>query len=242
MTQAKSEKSACTLAIMQPYIFPYIGYFQLINAVDKFVIYDDVNFIKRGWIHRNNILVNGEANMFSVPLKKPSQNSLINEVKLGDWKPWSSKFLKTVEQNYKKAPHFDSVYELVSNVLSEDCAFISDLAIRSLKQVCAYLKLSTEFVDSSTVYNNDELKSQYRILDICLKEKAGHYINPTGGRGLYDKELFAKNGILLNFIESESITYPQFKNEFRPWLSIIDVLMFNNVLTVQDNLKKFKLD
>lgn len=241
MTQAKSAKPECTLAIMQPYIFPYIGYFQLINTVDKFVIYDDVNFIKRGWIHRNNILVNGEANMFSVPLKKPSQNSLINEVELGDWQLWASKFLKTVEQNYKKAPNFEATYQLVANVFSEKCTFISDLALRSLKEVCSYLEISTEFVDSSTVYANNELKSQHRILDICLKERAKHYINPTGGRELYDKELFGENGILLNFIESERITYPQLKNEFKPWLSIIDVLMFNDVVATKELLTKFTL-
>lgn len=227
---------------MQPYIFPYVGYFQLINAVDKFVVYDDVNFIKRGWIHRNNILVNGEANMFSVPLSKPSQNSLINEVELGDWKPWVSKFLKTIEQNYKKAPYFKEIYALVEEVFVADCTLISTLALRSLQQVCNYLSISTQFVNSSALYENAQLKAQERILDICLKEKGTHYINPTGGRELYDKELFAGNGVRLNFIESKKVVYPQYKKEFVPWLSIIDMMMFNDVPTIHNHLKEFKLN
>ncbi|MDP5140076.1 MAG: WbqC family protein, partial [Spirosomaceae bacterium] len=212
---------------MQPYIFPYIGYFQLINAVDKFVIYDDVNFIKRGWIHRNNILVNNSANMFTVPLSKPSQNNLINEVELGDLTSWKEKFLKTTEQSYKKAPHFETVFSLLERTFSSGETYIGKLALRSIQEVCFYLEISTEIESSSEVYGNPELKGQERILDICLKEKAEHYINPTGGRELYSKNLFAENGVKLNFIQSEKVIYPQFKNEFVPWLSIIDVLMFN---------------
>lgn len=228
---------------MQPYLFPYVGYFQLINAVDKFVIYDDVNFIKRGWIHRNNILVNGQANLFTVPLSKPSQNNLINEIALGnDWQQWVEKFLKTMEQAYKKAPHFTAVYELIQSVFLVDTTQISALATESIKQVSNYLEINTEIVDSSEIYKNAELKSQERILDICLQEKATHYINPTGGRELYSKQLFADNGILLNFIESKKIVYPQFKTEFVPWLSIIDLLMFNDITTIHAFLKEFTLN
>lgn len=242
MTRTPSSTTGLsTLAIMQPYLFPYIGYFQLIHAVEKFVIYDDVNFIKRGWIHRNNILINGQANMFSVPLSKPSQNSLINEVKLGDWQPWASKFLKTLKQNYKKAPHFEAVNEVVSQVFLTECTLICELALRSLKSVCKYLEIPTVFVDSSSSYANGELNAQHRILDICRRENTQHYINPAGGRTLYDKELFAQNGILLNFIVSEQIIYPQYEHEFSPWLSIIDVLMFNDVETTQKLLTKYTL-
>ncbi len=226
---------------MQPYILPYIGYFQLINAVDKFVIYDDVNFIKRGWIHRNNILVNNSANMFSVPLSKPSQNSLINEVELGDWKPWKEKFLKTTLQSYKKAPHFEDVFLLLERTFSGGETHIGQLAHRSIKEVCNYLEISTEIEPSSEIYRNKELKGQERILNICLKEKAAHYINPTGGRDLYDKNFFVENGVTLNFIEAEKVIYPQLKNEFVPWLSIVDVLMFNDVKSAKDLLEKYTL-
>lgn len=230
------------LAIMQPYFLPYIGYFQLVAAVDTFVIYDDVNFIKKGWIHRNNILVNGQANLFTIPLAKVSQNKLINEVALSDdWNDWATKFLKTVEQSYKKAPYFQEVYSLLQNILSTPTQLISELATASIREVANYLELKTEIIPSSAVYENTHLKAQERILDICLKEQANHYINPTGGKSLYDKQLFSENGILLNFIQSEKINYPQFKNEFVPWLSMLDILMFNSKGAISQLLENYIL-
>lgn len=230
------------LAIMQPYFLPYIGYFQLVAAVDTFVIYDDVNFIKKGWIHRNNILVNGQANLFTIPLAKVSQNKLINEVALSDdWNDWATKFLKTVEQSYKKAPYFQEVYSLLQNILSTPTQLISELATASIREVANYLELKTEIIPSSAVYENTHLKAQERILDICLKEQANHYINPTGGKSLYDKQLFSENGILLNFIQSEKINYPQFKNEFVPWLSMLDILMFNSKGAISQLLENYTL-
>src|SRR5690606_3799363 len=98
------------IAIMQPYLFPYLGYFQLINAVETFVFYDDVNFIKRGWINRNQILVDNKAALFTVPLKKASQNKLINEIDMAIDEKWLSQFFKTIEQNYKNAPYFDDTF------------------------------------------------------------------------------------------------------------------------------------
>jgi hypothetical protein len=115
------------------------------------------------------------------------------------------------------------------------------MALRSIEEVCKYLGILTEIVPSSVVYGNIDLKGQERILNICQQENAGHYINPTGGRELYDKQLFADNGVLLNFIESEKMEYTQFKNEFKPWLSIIDVLMFNDVKAANELLTKFTL-
>jgi len=104
---------------MQPYFFPYIGYFQLVAAVNKFVIYDDVNFIKRGWINRNNVLINKKSNLFTVPLIKASQNTLINDTKINlkFYNIWKVKFLRSLEQSYKKAPYFTEVYNLIKNVL-----------------------------------------------------------------------------------------------------------------------------
>lgn len=227
---------------MQPYFLPYIGYFQLVAAVDTFVIYDDVNFIKKGWIHRNNILVNSQASLFSIPLAKVSQNKLINEVELSEeWAEWAKKFLKTVEQSYKKAPHFEEVLGILQLIFETSSTQISELATASIQHVCNYLEISTTIVATSSQYNNKHLKAQERILDICLQEKAHHYINPTGGKELYNKELFAENGILLNFIESKRVTYTQFKNDFVPWLSVLDVLMFNTKEQTKQLLKEYSL-
>lgn len=230
-----------TLAIMQPYFFPYIGYFQLINAVDKFVVYDDVHFINKGWINRNNILVGGKANLFTIPLKGASQNLLIREIELENIEGFSKKFVKTIEQSYKKAPFFNNGFEIVERVFNTFGGNIGELATKSLTETCDYLGLKTEIVPSSVIYQNQHLKAQERILDICLQEKTAHYINPIGGLELYNKELFAQNGILLNFIKSKRVEYPQFKNEFVPWLSMIDILMFCSKDQIHGFLNEYEL-
>jgi hypothetical protein len=231
------------IAVMQPYLFPYIGYFQLINAVDKFVFYDDVNFIKRGWINRNRILVNNNDYMFTVPLNKISQNYTIGEtnINLERFESWSDKFHQTVRQNYKKAPYFNEVSELINKVLNTKCTSISELAIASIVVVSKYLELKTVFYSSSNRFKNKDLERQDRLLDICKKENAKHYINALGGEELYNKESFKAKGIELSFIKTLPIEYKQFSNEFIPWLSIIDVLMFNSVENIKVMLDKYEL-
>ncbi|MDI9871105.1 WbqC family protein [Flectobacillus roseus] len=229
------------LAIMQPYIFPYIGYFQLIKAVDKFVIYDDVNFINRGWINRNRILVNGKDSLFTIPLKEASQNKLINEIEVNWDDAWKSKWLKTLEQSYKKAPFFQQVLPIIEQTLGQEKTIFSEIIVENLKLINAYLGITTEIISSSSIYQNTELKAQTRIVDICLQEKANHYINPIGGIELYQKEVFEEKGIQLNFIKSKPVQYPQLKNEFVPWLSILDVLMFNSVEQIQTFLDSYEL-
>jgi len=230
-----------TIGIMQPYIFPYIGYFQLINAVDKFIVYDDVAYINKGWINRNNILVGGKASLFTLPLVNASQNRLIRDLEVDNLPVWTKKFLRTIEQSYKKAPFYNETLEILAEVFQSEPANIAELCTKSLKTTCTYLGIKTELVDSSVVYNNQHLKAQERILDICLQENANHYINPIGGMAIYDKQLFADNKILLNFIKAKPIQYPQFKNEFVPWLSMIDILMFCSVDAIQQHLKEFEL-
>lgn len=230
-----------TLAIMQPYFLPYIGYMQLMNAVDTFVLYDDVAFINRGWINRNRLLINGQEYLFTVPLKDASQNKRINEVYLADDPKWRSKLLKTIEQGYRKAPFYQTVMSLTEKIVNFTTDSIADLVHVSLVELNQYLGLNTRIVSSSSVYNNVALKAQERILDICRQENATRYINPIGGTELYDKSTFAEAGIQLNFIQSKRVAYPQFRNEFVPWLSIIDVLMFNDIATVQAMLNEYEL-
>lgn len=244
LNKSNLNSSKRVIGIMQPYVFPYIGYFQLIKAVDKFVIYDDVAFINKGWINRNNILVGGKASMFTIPLIGASQNRLIREIEVDNLAMWSKKFLKTIEQSYKKTPFYKEGFSLIEQVFNSPVESISELATASLKETCKYLKIDTEIVESSTVYNNQDLKAQGRILDICLQEKANHYINPIGGMAIYDKQLFADNKILLNFIKAKPVKYKQFNKEeesFVPWLSIIDLLMFCSVEEINEHLNKFEL-
>ena len=231
------------IAIMQPYFMPYIGYFQLINTVDKFIIYDDVNFIKKGWINRNNILANKNRTLFTIPLKKASQNELIKDISINidSFSIWKNKFLKTLEMNYSHAKNYDSVLLLLEDVFSYDTDSISDLATYSLIVVCKYLNIKTEIILSSTIYCNEVLSGQERILDICLKEGAKTYINPIGGMELYSESLFLENNIDLFFIKTNNVIYKQFSEEFIPFLSIIDVLVFNDKEQVLDMLNKFDL-
>ena len=235
-----------TLAIMQPYFLPYIGYMQLMNAVDTFVLYDDVAFINRGWVNRNRLLINSQEYLFTVPLKDASQNKRINEVHLADDPKWRSKLLKTVEQGYRKAPFYQAVMPLTEKIVNFTTDSIADLVHFSLVELNQYLGLSTKLVTSSSIYNNVDLKAQTRILDICRQENATRYINPIGGTDLYDKPTFAEAGIELNFIKSKQIEYPQFRrgdgrNEFVPWLSIVDILMFNDIATVKAMLNEYEL-
>ena len=154
------------IGIIQPYFFPYMGYFQLMNVVDKFVIFDDVNFMKKKWINRNQILIGGQPSFITVPLKKVSQNKLILEIEIANDPKWKSRLLNTIRSAYGRAPVFKPVYSIIEDLLSINHTHISKLAADSLKIVCKYLNIRTCFVESSTIYKNAHLKSQERILDI----------------------------------------------------------------------------
>lgn len=229
------------LAIMQPYFFPYLGYFQLIHAADVFVIFDDVNYINKGWINRNNILVNGKTNLITLPLKEANQNKLIKDVELFDDSRNIEKLLKTIEFNYKKAPFFELIHPIITDIMTSKLDNISAFNLNAITTICNYLDISSKIIPSSVIYNNADLKAQNRILDICKQEKATQYINPIGGIEIYTKELFENAGIELNFIKTNFIEYKQFKNEFIPGLSIIDVLMFNSKEKTKEMLVHFKL-
>ena len=230
-----------TLAIMQPYFMPYIGYFQLMKAVDRFVIYDDVAFINRGWVNRNQILVSGRAYLFTIPLREASQNRLIGDIELDNSTPWRAKLLRTVEQSYKKAPQFEAIFGLLERVLNSQSTTIAQLATEGLRAVNQHLGIETELIESSSVYQNQHLKGQERILNICQQNGATRYINPIGGAELYDKSIFSEVGIQLYFIESQRAKYAQFGGEFTPWLSMLDVLMFNDPAQTHRLLDQFTL-
>jgi hypothetical protein len=227
-----------SIAIMQPYFFPYIGYFQLIRAVDKFIFYDDVNFIKNGWINRNRILINKQAGYLTVQLKDASSFKPINCIEFTDNR---KKLKKTIEQAYKRAPYFDSAWPVISACLDFKTNFISELAIYSVEQVSIYLNLNTHFEISSKEYTQTkELERTERIKEICRINNASQYINPIGGVDLYGKNDFATIGVNLCFIKSKDIDYIQNNIKFIPWLSIIDVMMFNSSVRIKEMLNEYE--
>lgn len=226
---------------MQPYFFPYIGYWQLINLVDKYVIFDDVNYIKRGWINRNRILMNGDAVLFNVPLLGVSQNKLINQIEVNNDKKLLMKNLKTIELAYRKAPYFEDVYPLVERILENEASNIADYNAYSIKYISEYLDIKTELVTSSKLSKDNSLKSQNKILEICELLGATEYYNAIGGQELYSKDAFANKKIQLRFLKTNDIRYQQFKNDFVSNLSIIDVMMFNSVSTIKEFLLNYTL-
>ena len=229
------------LAVMQPYFFPYIGYFQLVAAVDRLVILDDVNFIKQGWINRNRILVKCCPFLFSIPLRHPSSFSPIYETRLASGTHAYLKLLMTIEQAYRKAPNFEPIYNLVRKVCEHKTEFIGQLALESILAVVEYLGVSTEIISTSRYYGNSDLKGAERVLDICLREGAAEYVNLPGGEALYDKGGFADASVNLRFLQPKPSVYPQFGCPFVPSLSIIDVLMFNHRDAVRAMLNQYEL-
>lgn len=217
------------IAICQPYFAPYLGYFQLINAVDVFVSYDDVNFITRGWIHRNKIKVGENEIFITIPLKEQSQHKKINEVAI-DWSDRRiSKFLKTINMAYNKSRNKEEVLSVLESILSPKPEFISDLAHSSLQAFCNYLNINTQIKTSS---KQDYVKTNSRsgnLINICKKENLLHYINPIGGQDLYDKDEFKAQGVLLSFIQGSSS------------LSIIDVCMNYSKEEIENKLQDYKL-
>ena len=226
------------LGIMQPYFMPYIGYFQLIKAVDKYVIYDDVNYIKGGWINRNNLLIGGEKRMFTITLKGASPNKLINEIEIGDS---FQKLLKTLQTNYSKTPYFRQTMELMEQIILFPDRQLANFIANSLSQVTEYLGINTEFIISSQLPKNISLKGKDKVIHICQLLQANSYFNAIGGQELYDKKEFLENGIELHFLKPVLSPYPQVSTEFVPGLSMIDVLMNNSKEEINSMLDAYTL-
>lgn len=229
------------IGIMQPYFMPYIGYWQLLNAVDKYVIYDDVNFIKGGWINRNRILINGEAKFFNLPMIGASSNKLINEVSVNDNKKIMNKNLRIIEAAYKKAPYYEIIYPMIKKILMNKKGNIADFIAESFREICLYLNINTELIMSSSLDKNNELKGQAKVLEICSLLHGTEYYNAIGGQELYSFSDFKKHDLNLKFLKTENIEYEQYNNEFQSNLSIIDLLMFNSKDEIKEYLNRYTL-
>jgi hypothetical protein len=210
---------------MQPYLFPYLGYFQLIRAVDALVVYDDVNFIKGGWINRNFILARGAKQLLTLPLQGASPNLLINQVEVGG-RP--EKLLESIRHCYSKAPHFATVFPMLEDILRQQENNLARFLDHELRQICDYLGLHPTWHISSALNKDNELRGPEKVLAICEELGASHYINVPGGKELYDRENFERKGLQLSFIQPRPIEYRQFDKPYVPNLSIIDVMMFND--------------
>jgi hypothetical protein len=221
------------LAVMQPYFLPYIGYWQLIAAVDKFVILDDVNYINRGWIARNRIACNGQPCWLTLPLQGASQNKLICELDIKHDDGWRSRMLKTIRQNYHKAPCFEPTFALFEGVLSDAQGNLSEYLAKSIAQVAKFMGVETEIIPTSRIFPKGNLKGSERIIDLCKRAGAAEYINPPGGRELYDPRDFHAAGIELSILCPQLVDLPLLSGvSDGTVLSILDMLMLNPRPTV----------
>jgi len=235
------------LAIMQPYFFPYLGYFQLIAAADKFILYDNLHYIRKGWMHRNRIRIKGRDPLYcSVPVRGASSQAYCRQVCVDHTQRWPGKFLEMLTCNYQRAPFFAEVYPVIEHAVTREATYLMEVNYRTLTAITALLEIPTVITQDITAYEPFEaavgdpshplmttlrdtisapdLKT-LRVLYICRSEHADVYLNPMGGQAIYAKEVFARNQVTLQFVEPHFRPYPQFDAAFIPGLSIIDVLM-----------------
>ena len=227
-----------TLGIMQPYFMPYIGYWQLMAAVDTYVVYDDVNYIKGGWVSRNNILLNGQKHMFTITLNGASPNKLFNEITIKDD---FKKFSRLIESAYRKAPYYAEVSALLEKIYNYEDKSLGAFMLNSFQVVLDYLGINTKLVLSSTIAKDNSLRGKEKVKHICHLLSVDTYYNAIGGQELYDKNDFKADGIDLYFVQTNLTPYVQLGNEFVPGLSMIDVLMYNSVKTIKNLLKDYSL-
>lgn len=251
------------LAVMQPYFFPYLGYFQGIHSVDKYLLYDQLAYLKEGWVHRNRFLVvNDQPAYFTANVKKKSSFARICDIELVENPVWRKKILHSIFLNYKSRLYFDEIYPLVESVVNADVSRIAELSVLSVKTVCEYLEISTDVCSDTSKYlqleekladeanllvNFPRLRLKHferkvvRALEICRIEGANIFINAIGGQSLYSKDEFRANNVDLFFVQTRPYAYSQPASAFYPHLSIIDVLMNCGKAGTQQLLQQYDL-
>lgn len=229
------------LAIMQPYAFPYLGYFQLINAVDLFVLYDDVEFIRRGWVNRNFLSSRSGPQRFTLPVQKQSRGHPISAMQLVDKDVHQKRLLKTIELLYRRAPHYEQARPVLERAIDCPEEGLADYIHHSLVVLAEYLGVTTPLVRSSQSRLHSAAKRQERVVAICRAKGANMYVNAEGGMELYDEAEFRQHEIDLRFLIHRPRPYMQNAKEFLPRLSIIDVMMFNSCEEIALLLKDYRL-
>ncbi len=241
-TGEATARSRKTIAVMQPYFLPYIGYWQMMQAVDEFVIYDDVQFSKGGWINRNRLFWNGAAEIFTLPLRKGSMRFNINERYLANnWPEARRSLLDRVSRAYSDAPHFAVTFPVIERIFQTEERNLADFLHASIAGINACLGISTRLLRASELEAGQGARGAARLIALCKARGAGVYVNAPGGRDLYDREDFGRHGICLKFIQPDNITYRQFDKPFVPSLSILDVMMFNARDDIRELLGRYTL-
>lgn len=231
-----------TIAMMQPYLFPYLGYFQLIAHSDVFVLGDDLQYVKASWINRNRILVNGQEKLITFPLKKADPYIAIGQRWLADdFEREGERLLRTFELSYARAPQCREVLPLLASILTHPERNLARFTEHSLRVLCRHLGIETPMLRGSEVLDTREMDKQERVIRLAQTLEGERYVNPIGGLALYCPQRFAEHGLELRFLRMGKVQYPQFKHPFVPALSIIDVLMFNPPERIAEFMGCFEL-
>ena len=229
-----------TLGIMQPYFLPHIGYWQLLAAVDRFVVYDNVKYTKKGWINRNRFLRDGTDAVFTLPLRKGSDFlNIADRAVADDFDP--STILNPLREAYRKAPFFNEAFPTIEMIVTAAPRNLFEYLHNSIEAIAAYLHVQTPLIVSSTIRIDHQITADRKVLAICDALRATTYINSIGGRRLYSAAAFAQQGIDLKFLQPRDLTYRQCDDRFVPNLSIVDVMMFNSKEAVQAMLGEYDL-
>ena len=231
---------------MQPYIFPYIGYFQLINYVDKWVIFYDTQYIAKGWINRNRILhpeINKQWQYFTVPLKKHSRDSNIKDLEINQSIKWQEELFGKLSAYKRKAPYYAATIALVNDCLAFECSTLSQWLEYSLKSVCAYLDIPFNYAVFSKMKINTENVNHpgQWALEIADAMQAGEYVNPHGGFEVFRESDFSARNIKLHFLKPGLTPYVQRRGCFVPGLSIIDIMMWKDKDEINAMLNDFTI-
>jgi hypothetical protein len=227
------------VAIMQPYFFPYIGYFQLMSAVDTFVIYDDVQYINRGWVNRNRIASRGLVQWLTMPVSKAPREWPINKRHYVDDSKVRARLVEKVQRTYSQSAFFDAVFPELEDLINYADCNVARHNANSLTSLARKLGVDCRVVKSSEIEKPSGLKGAAKIIDICDRIGARHYINSIGGRLLYDANEFRRRSIELLFLETQ--VPPQQLSVGPQYLSIIDSLMREGPVASRQALAEYRL-
>jgi hypothetical protein len=226
------------LAVMQPYFFPYVGYFDLISRVDQWVVFDTAQYRRHGWVNRNRILRPVQGWQYiTAPLLKHPRETRICDIQVVSGQDWRARIERQLEHYRGHAPYFDAAWGLVRDCLSVPGASLSRMNVEALRRICALLEIRFSF----TILSEMDLplgpveEPGDWALRIAEALGAQEYVNPPGGQDLFDPEKFAARGIRLTIQEPVAFRYQVPGYCFEPGLSIVDALMWNS----RDRLRDF---
>lgn len=231
------------VVLMQPYFFPYLGYYTLMKHADRFVVFDTAQYIRRGWIHRNRILgSNGEPSYINASVVKAPRDTPIYEMKMHTASDWKETIMKGLQVYQKTAPYFEEVRELVRDCLAFPTDDLTDFNVNVLKQTANYLGMETHITKLSDldIEFRDVQEPDDWGLQLSKSLHAATYVNAPGGQAIYSREKYARHGVELNFYQTNLHPYDQKQEQFQTGLSIIDVMMFNSKAEINHMIDDFQ--